>query len=48
MTECESTIVAINQVLEDTTLDNQTKLERVEAYVHVFISNQKLTLEDVL
>jgi hypothetical protein len=41
-------ITAINIVLNDKTIDDSTKLERIEAYIEVYISNNSPSMGDMV
>lgn len=48
MSKYDSIVIAIDKVLKDKTIDDKTKLERIEAYIEVYIDNKKPSLADVL
>ena len=47
MSKFDSLAVAIDKVLKDETIDDNKKLERIEAYVEVYFDNNEQSLEDM-
>lgn len=48
MTKYDSIVVAIDKVLKDNSTDDKTKLERIEAYIEVYIENREPSESDYL
>lgn len=47
MDKGDEIVTAINLVLKDETIDSDTKIERIEAYIDVYISNHSPSIEDM-
>lgn len=44
----DSLPVAIEKVLKDETINDKTKLERIEAYIEVYFDNNEQSLADMV
>lgn len=48
MDKGDEIVTAINIVLNDETINNDTKIERIEAYIEVYISNNTPSMSDMI
>ena len=48
MDKGDEIVTAINIVLNDETISNDTKIERIEAYIEVYISNNTPSMSDMI
>jgi uncharacterized protein HemX len=48
MLKYDTLMVAIDKVLKDKTINNKTKLERIDTYIEVYFDNNKPSLADMI
>lgn len=48
MAKYDSLPVAIDKILKDKTIDDKTKLERIETYIEVYFDNNQQSLADMV